>query len=340
MSILSLRKSVSDLDQAAARRNAINGALSRCIQSAGQYAIELEDDGAAELRSNLDRLAQNAHALTLPEEFAQLAADVRGELREYRDQAQAAATQLRENVNQAIETMQGVLESVSQTDDHELTLRREFGSLEKASISGDLNAIRKAIGQARDAALRSCEAIQRSRELVIAQLQDEIRSLHRTVDEERRAALSDPATGLWSRAKLESRIKDLSQVNQSFCVFLIGIADLAEATDADARLVPGCLNAIAGRLTTQAGKNGEIGLAGRWSEEIFAIIFDLPLASVPTTPEAMEGVLCGAYAIQLDGASHRVVLSIHVRAVERRADSAESAFYVQLGQAAFSVIAH
>jgi GGDEF domain-containing protein len=289
----------------------------------------------------LDALADRAAHLETGSELDQLNSDFRGELRVYRDRLQTEVDQLRREVAQTVEAMQNMIGSVAQSGgDHEQTLRREFQALDQTVQSGDLGAIRSAIHHAAETALKSCEEIRRAREVVIAQLQDEIRNLHRTVDRERHAMQTDAATGLWSRAKLDSRIKDLILLNEGFSVFLAGVVDFAEATHEDVRLVPGSLASLAGRLQNLAGKDGEIGMAGRWSEEIFAILFKLPLTGVPITPRAMQRSLSGDYAIQTDGVCQTVRLDIHVRAVERVPDGNESTFYLQLGQAAFSVIAH
>ena len=95
--------------------------------------------------------------------------------------------------------------------------------------------------------------------------------------------------------------------------------------------------ALAGRLQTASGRNGEIGMVGRWSEETFSIVFNLPLTGAPITPAAMTKALSGAYAIQHDGVSSDIQVDVRVKAVEREKDSPESRFYLNLGQAAFDV---
>jgi hypothetical protein len=80
-------------------------------------------------------------------------------------------------------------------------------------------------------------------------------------------------------------------------------------------------------------------MAGRWSEEIFAIIFKLPLASAPLSPSSMEHSLTTHYAVEIDGISYTIPLKVRVHAIEYSPDGDETAFYVQMGQAAFSVTA-
>lgn len=341
MLVSSIHQPIAELDRLIEQRTSLHLTLARCIQAAGQYCVELCHEDAERLRENLHWLADAAIHTQNRDTAEQLQADVRCELRAYRDRAQKEAEKLKDQVTQAITSMQGFISTVNSTGtDHEDALRREFTHLEKASETGDLSAIRAAIRQTIDAALKSCEEIRRSQEIVIAQLQDEIRNLHREVDQERRAALEDRATGLWNRAKLDVRIQDLIRLNEGFCVFLIGIRNYSSLTVQTPELLPETLRALAGRIRSLAGQNGEIGMAGRWSEDTFALIFNLPLNSAPATLPQFQTKLGGPYAIQHLGASHTVNLAVAVQAVERPKGSSEGPFFLHLGQAAFSVTAH
>jgi GGDEF domain-containing protein len=341
MAVISLRKSVSDLDRLAGERAAFQEALAHCIESAGQYAVELRQNGADTLRVNLHRIAEQAATVSDRHGLDLLHADLRGELRQYRDRAQSEVTELKQQVASAVSSVQEFIATVSLTDgEQEKTLAREFQALEATAETGDLTAIRSAIHETVDSALRGFEEIRRAREVTIAQLQDEIRSLHREVEHERRAAHEDPATHLWNRAKLDARIQDLVLLNETFCVFIIGIRNLTQLGARDSRLPSDCMRAFAKRLTNLVAQSGEIGMVGRWSEDCVAIVFNLPLAGAPLPMEQLHATLGGAYSIQLDGVSHTVQLALRIQPIERPKGSNEGAFYLSLGQAAFSVTAH
>lgn len=348
MSLLSLRKSVDDLDhleeqrtQFTEQRAQLQQTLTRCIQATSQYAVELNSRDAQAFRENIDRIAGAAMAEMTQPQCAKVASDFRGELREYHGKFQREADRLRSEMDSMVESMQGLIANVASTgSDHERVLHREFHSLEATAQKGDLHALKAAIHHAAETAIKSCGEIRRSCEVVIAQLQDEIRNLHREVDQQRRAAMTDQATNIWNRAKLDNRIKDLVLLNEAFCVILIGVPDLVAITRRDPRLIPGLLQAIAGRIQTIAKKGGEAGMAGRWSEEVFAIVFNLPLSAVPIQPANMQRALSATYTVQIDGASIEVSIAAHATSVERTKDSNESAFYLKLGQATFEAIAH
>jgi GGDEF domain-containing protein len=339
MPVLSFRKSVDELDQAAELLTAFRDAVARCIQTTAQYVVELKEQDARAFRGNLEELASRAEHSS-PADLDNLHASFRGELRNYRDRVQAEVARMRAEMADVIESMHSFVENVSGSNqDHQRTLRREFDILETTAQAGDLDSIRGAIHHAAETAIHSCEEIQRAQDLITAQLQDEIRNLHKEVDHERRAALSDPITGVWNRKKLDSRIKDLILLNEGFCVFFVGLPSLAHISRNDLRMGHELLKSLTGRMHTVAGKNGELGMTGRWSEEVFAIVFNLPLAGAPATPEQLCASLGGHYAIQLDLANHDLSIEVRIQAVERPKDFAESAFYLQLGQAAFHATA-
>lgn len=360
MSLLSLRKSVSDLEHLEEQRNQFEAkriqfeaqrsrleeqraqlqqTLTRCVQATCQYAIELNPQDAMAFRENVDRIASVTIAEMTQAECAQVASDFRGELREYHGKAQREADRLRSEMDSMVESMQGLVANVATSgSDHEKVLHQEFHSLEATAQKGDLPRLRIAIHHAADTAIKSCGEIRRSCDVVIAQLQDEIRNLHREVDYQRRAAMTDQTTNIWNRAKLDNRVKDLVLLNEPFCVILIGVPDLIHVTRRDPRLVPGLLQAIAGRLQTMAKKGGEAGMAGRWSDEAFALIFNLPLFAIPMKIADMESTLSSAYTVQIDGAASEVSIKAHITTVERSKHSNESAFYLQLGQAAFEAV--
>lgn len=340
MTVLTTGKSTEELGLAE-HRGLLQQTLSRCIQAASQYAVELNSTDAALFRANLERLVVAVTSQLNEADYNQLGSDFRGELRDYHGKTQREADRLRSEMDSLIESMQGLITNVATSgSDHERTLKEEFKTLQATAQLGDLSTIQNAIQHAADTAIKSCGEIRRSCEVVIAQLQDEIRNLHREVDQERRAAMSDHATGIWNRAKLDNRIKDLILLNEPFCVFLIGIPNLVQVSRRDTRLVPGLLRALAGRVQSLAGKGGEVGMAGRWSEEVFAIVFNLPLSGVPQSPDSMQKALSASYMVQIEGSAFEIPLAPRVGAVERPKGANESAFYLQLGHAAFEAVTH
>ena len=68
--------------------------------------------------------------------------------------------------------------------------------------------------------------MRRSHQLVVTQLQDEIRTLHQAMDNERSRMDRDHASGAWNRQKLNERIEHLLRNNEPFCVLLVSTRNL------------------------------------------------------------------------------------------------------------------
>ncbi|MEO8097215.1 MAG: GGDEF domain-containing protein [Acidobacteriota bacterium] len=337
MEMLSFKKTVAELEVLEIQRQDFARTLARCVQSAGQYAVELHPDASLVFREHMERLAEQTETLAQPLDLEHFHSSFRGELRDYRDQAQQAIDLLRTEVANAMQSVHDFMTKVTSTgSDHEKVIRTEFRHLEIAAEAGDLATIRTAIQVTAAKALESCEELRRGNQMIVAQLQDEIRHLHREVDQERRAAQTDLVSTSWNRLKLDARIKDLFLLNEPFTVLLVGIADWSALASQNAELIPTALRSMVGRLQSLAGKEG---MVGRWSDEIFAVVFNLPLHGVAATPERIVEALSGNYSLQRDGTAHALTVTVRVQAVERPKDVRESGFYLNLGQAAFSVTA-
>lgn len=337
MSMISLTATVSKLDALEGLRSAAASAFVNAIESSGQYAVEVRPDTLARLRSHLETLAQRVAEARSPAAYQEIHAAFRGELRGYREQADAEIRRLREDLAAAAQMMETFSDSVSTSgEDHERQLKEEFRRLENDVETGDLNKIRTSIHHAVQTVEESCEQMRRENLLVVAQLRDEIRALHQEAERCRRARQTDQISGAWTRDKLDTRIADLILVNQPFCILLIGIRNLREAC---APLPPGAGSAVSHAILDRAmGLLGEEVMLGRWSETAFAALFDVPEAGLPPAAGDLEQHLDGTYTVQLDGESHPVDLRVAVELVERAKDSSEEVFFPRLGQAAFSVV--
>jgi hypothetical protein len=85
--------------------------------------------------------------------------------------------------------------------------------------------------------------------------------------------------------------------------------------------------------------SGEDALIGRWSEDVFAIIIDVPKEALPITAERVRLQVSGVYLVQDSGTAHELRLTAKVAMVERLKGVAEAEVYPRIGQAAFAVIA-
>ena len=116
----------------------------------------------------------------------------RGELREYRDRSAEYLKKLRQQIETASAAMTLFANAVViNGDDHENAIRAELRALESTSKQNSIEEIRQGITAAVAAIEASVEQIHRTNQLMVAQLQDEIRTLHLQNEQERSAFFTD-----------------------------------------------------------------------------------------------------------------------------------------------------
>ncbi len=202
MAVISIRKSVSDLDRLdeVRKRDEMTNSVLDCyalaIDSSAHYAVEIDPALAVEYRRNLRTLEGKARAAESAAALRDVQASFRGELREYRDKSAGAMKKLHLELENAAAAMMIFADTVASNGaNHEHEVHTELRRLETVSRSNSVEEIRGGIGEAINSIQGSVQQMQRSNQLVVAQLQDEIRILHQQIDAERKALDTDRASG-------------------------------------------------------------------------------------------------------------------------------------------------
>ncbi len=177
--------------------------------------------------------------------------------------------------------------------------------------------------------------MQRSNQLVIAQLQDEIRVLHQQFEQERKALFTDRASGAWNRPKIDIHLDNLLRQNQPFCTLLVWVRNLKRIEGQNSRTVlEGTLKALTVRFRAITGEEAVIG---RWTEDQFVAILDIPPGrAIPLSAEATRK-LSGGYAVQENGLSHTVAVQATAGVIDRHPGSDSALFRKKLEQLAGAI---
>jgi GGDEF domain-containing protein len=299
------------------------------IRSTAQYAIEIDSLDAQLFRQHLEALEERLGAAVAPEHWEALQAGFRSELRAYRDKAAEQLGRMRADIKAAADAMLTFAESVASNGmDHEQQLQEELGQLNSAMQHENLSQVRVAIGSAVGAITASVAKTQSSHKLVVAQLRDEMRLLHKQIDAERRTLYTDRATGLWNRQKLDFEITDRLENDQPFCLLLVRLRNLKQLEAGYSRtILGGAVKALLQRLTALIG---EETLLGRWNDENFAAILDIELAEAVAISREATAKLSGTYSVLGDGAWHNVPLQAAAGVIDHSADGDVASFHHEL----------
>jgi GGDEF domain-containing protein len=207
-------------------------------------------------------------------------------------------------------------------------VEHEIGRLETAASTRDLNVILNSIRDA-STGLRSCyEQMQKTNEVTIAQLQDEIRMLHRDREEERRTMHIDKHSGAWIRQKIDTRIEDLLRQGEAFWVLF-----MRWELKTDVEMYPNApdqvMHAMVKRVQTLLGKDA---LIGRWSQHMFATIIELDPSTEADMTRDLRAHVGGMYSIQENGMNIPVCINLQTGAATCPRGTKAIDFLPKLGQ--------
>jgi GGDEF domain-containing protein len=194
--------------------------------------------------------------------------------------------------------------------------------------SHDLDQIRGTILAAATSMTESYECLRHETQLVVAQLQDELRSLHREIDSERRALYTDHASGAWTRDKLTARMSELLNHGDGFCMVVLWITNLKRVRATCSTLVvEGALKAMVKRLKGLVGTDATVG---RWGEEEFAVLLEVVPATALGLSTEISRALSSRYSVQENGIAQYLTLRIATTMADHPAGSDPERFREKL----------
>ena len=249
-------------------------------------------------------IEEQSRAAGTVDQLREAQSSFRGELREYRDKSAVQLKKMRQEVEDATAAMMVFAETVaSNGENHELEVQAKLQDLEATAKRDRIEEIRGGIGAAIAGIQSSVKQIQQANQLVVVQLQDEIRLLHQQIEQERRVLYTDRASGALNRQKIDTHIDNLLRQNQPFCLLLVWVRNLRRIESQQSRtVVEGTLQALISRFAALIGEDAVIG---RWSQDQFVAVLDVPAARAISLSAEATAKLSGGYAVQENGQSQR-----------------------------------
>src|SRR5579872_5944535 len=166
--MISVRKAATELERLEDLQQTLAKCYALAIKSSAEYAVELDPHSTDYFRQRLELLDTQCGQASTPEHYNAVQASLRGELRNYRDQAREQLTRMRKDLQNAAAAMKVFAESVSISgNDCDLELRRQVDQLEALAVSDDIEKIRRGIESSSGAIIRSYGQLRRSHQLVV-----------------------------------------------------------------------------------------------------------------------------------------------------------------------------
>lgn len=318
-------------------RAALFASYRLAIRAAAEYAIELDPREASGFRGNLETLAARLNSAAECDSIRQVEGSFEDALRSYHEQAQSRIDHLRKEVEAgaaAVATFAGAI--ASNGLDYQAQMDSELGRLRGMSKSDDLPAIRQGIENVIAGIGDALAHMQRANQMTIAQLRDEIRTLHHSMEARRRASNTDIATGAWNRQKSAQRIHDLLREIEAFRVLLISVTNFKRMEGRyTASAVEGTLKELTRRLREVVGAEPPVG---RWSQTEFLVILEVNGARAMALSREASTRLSGAYPHPGEHSGKPIQLEVATGLVERAAGSDGEAFLRKLDQLSAALV--
>ena len=334
--MISLRKAATELERLEELQQTLAKCYGLAIKSSAEYAVELDPHSTEYFRQRLQLLDTQCGQASAPEHYSAVQASLRGELRNYRDQAREQIARTRKDLQNAAAAMKVFAEGVSNSgNDCDLQLRGQVEELEALAASDNIEEIRRGIETATSAIIRTYGQLRRSHQMVVTQLHDEIRTLHQAMDNERSRMERDHVSGAWNRQKLNQRITHLLDRNDPFCVLLVSARNLRRLE----RQYPSAVVTDALRTLVQQFDNilGGEAMIGRWSDDVFGAILDIDPSSAIALSTDINRKLSSSFPVWTSGVAQMMTIETSSGIVDRRRDSDPSKFHRKLEQMAAAV---
>jgi GGDEF domain-containing protein len=301
------------------------------LRSAADYAVELDPPAMQEFQRHVRAMATRASTGLNAEDFRGLQASFRGELREYRDKGRVFVQRLRDDLEGAAEAMKNFANSfVANGEDGQKRVRAKVAMLQRAAESGDLEKIRESVRAVAEEIERTYEELNKANTLTVAELQHEIRLLHREMEAERRALWTDAASGAWVKKKLDDRMHELLKNSEAFCVIILLVTNLKRLENGCGKnLTDGALRAMVKRFY---GIVGEESLVARLSEDQFAAVIEVDLAAAQTIAKNANERLSTRYSVQEAGVAQNLELRVSCGLVGHARGADPAAFRLKIQQ--------
>ncbi len=313
--MVSIQKSLKDLDGIAERYKALLGCYREAVEAAGQYAVAVDRDQVRIHRDHLrligKRLGQHADRETV----LATKPDFRGQMRDYRDKAETSLEKLRTDLAGTAQALEQLLESLANVgDDQQEPLEQQVGKLRTliATITPpEAAAAVKACAERIEGCIEEMQAQQKA---TVGQFLVEIRVLHERIDGLQARAARDEASQLLTRREFEAQLEGLLAAGSGRTLILLHASNLFHIERMYSLDVASQVVAAFGKRLLNFPM--EKCAAARWSDSEFLVLTDLPKDKAIANSRDLLEKLSGQYTCMEEGCVRHVQVRLNSGVLE------------------------
>lgn len=315
--MISLRRSLTELDQAEALLHAASEAYREALQAVRDNVVEVEPRSAARHRECLEAIVRSFDPAAGGDSMLETTASLRAQLHGYQSDAHRHLEWLNGQLASTVRALQDLMASLAGgAEDQQECLQVEMERLKMLSGVDDLPLIRAGLRDSMRGISGCIEQIQRQNQLVVAQLQDEIRTLHSRLETAEHLAAIDPVTGLMNRREVEAAIRRQVTSSAPLCLIFVWIRNLKMLQRQYGHKIADDITVAACRNFAAIVENR--GTAGRWSDDELIAMVNIPKAEAMRLCRDLPGQLRGPHECMQNGRPLQLLLQITSGVVEAR----------------------
>jgi len=320
--MISLRRSVSELDHLQSLQQLSLECYETAVEAAGRNAVEIDPQATKSFREELTGLARKVKRAESAEELRETRASFLGTIEDYGSKASRYLNSLREKVESTTRTLTEVLDSIRRGSQDERRLRLGLGQLNSIAQDPQIARLCPELNRAVHAVEESVEQIKKQNQYVVAQLREEIGSLRTALETAKSAAARDPASGVLNRTGLLAKIREELSQERSFSLIFIWVSNLDYIRRRYGQSYGDrTIASFARRLLEAAGPDAVVG---RWGEDRFAVAVRRPKPEAIWLAESFTKELTGPYVIKDEGWTRELRAQLKTGVVDVPAGTPES----------------
>ncbi|MCP5117674.1 MAG: diguanylate cyclase [bacterium] len=321
--MISLKQSLSDFDRLESLQKTAIECYRSAVEVAGQYVVETDEESTKAFREHLDALAKLVKSAGTPSDLKRTRASFQIEVQDYAGQGTRYLRTIKDQLDATTRALKEIVESLNRGGDNQERRLRE-GIAKLGTIARHPQIVR--LCPEMEAVVANVEdnvqRLQKQNQLVVAQLHDEISSLHGALDNAKQEAAKDPISGVLNRAEMLARIRGGIEQHQEFCLIFLWISNANYIYRTfGSRARDEIITDFCGRLGEVSGADAVLG---RWADEQFAALVRRPKPEAMWLADNLANQLAGPYVVKKGSSRREVVLKLKTGVVEAEAAATQA----------------
>jgi len=304
--VVSLKQSLTEYERAQGLASELADTLLLTLSSLRQYVVDTEPALVDDYLLWADTSARTVQACINepdPQAFSEVRTSIRAGLRDYSERAARYINELRANLARTTAALDEMLVTLQAGDsDAEIQLRAEITRLESLEQLKSVDEMRAALRRSAVLLAGYMAQLKQEKDVAVAQLRDEIRTLHNNIEEARRATPTSSFAGVYERLEFEKLLREEIRTGSVMSVVRLTLQNIGNLTswyqqDTMDQLIGAFCKRTRGFLP-------EDTVFGRWRDNVFcALVHSADTQSLV----AGLGRKCGGNYVCMDGARSRTL---------------------------------